>query len=103
MRRPKKHNSGLGAAFTLVELLVVVAVIALIASLLLPALGKAKEKGREARCVSNLKQLGVAFHLYLGDYNERFPAAAGEGCRRIGFTLVTRTLGRRSKAPLSDM
>lgn len=61
--------------FTLIELLVVIAIIAVLTSLLLPALAKAKEKGREIRCVSNLHQLGLAFHLYVGDFNDTFPAA----------------------------
>lgn len=62
-------------AFTLIELLVVIAVLAVLAGLLMPALSGARERGRDIHCVNNLKQLGVAVHVYAQDYKDRFPAA----------------------------
>jgi len=59
--------------FTLIELLVVIAIIGVLASLLLPALAGAKERAKLIECVSNQKQIGIAFQLYGGDNHERFP------------------------------
>jgi prepilin-type N-terminal cleavage/methylation domain-containing protein/prepilin-type processing-associated H-X9-DG protein len=60
-------------AFTLVELLVVLAIIAILAALLFPAVTRAKESGRGAACISNLRQIGVALQVYVDENQQRLP------------------------------
>jgi prepilin-type N-terminal cleavage/methylation domain-containing protein/prepilin-type processing-associated H-X9-DG protein len=67
-----RHTRG----FTLIELLVVIAIIGILAAMLLPALNKAREKGRCAVCVSNLHQISIAIHLYTDDNNGYMPTAS---------------------------
>lgn len=72
-----KHKKG----FTLIELLVVIAIIAILAAMLLPALSQAREKARQAVCMSNLRQIALATLMYAGDYNGFFPQRSANGVR----------------------
>jgi prepilin-type N-terminal cleavage/methylation domain-containing protein/prepilin-type processing-associated H-X9-DG protein len=66
-----------GSAFTLIELLVVITIISILASILFPVFGQAREKARQATCLSNCRQIGQATMMYVQDYDESFPFAWG--------------------------
>jgi prepilin-type N-terminal cleavage/methylation domain-containing protein len=75
--RPCLRSSSSNTGFTLIELLVVIAIIAILASLLLPVLVRAKEASRSTVCRNNLRQIGIAAHLYADDYNDTFSCLQG--------------------------
>jgi prepilin-type N-terminal cleavage/methylation domain-containing protein/prepilin-type processing-associated H-X9-DG protein len=64
-------------AFTLIELLVVIAIIAILAAILFPVFAQAREKARQVSCLSNDKQMGLGFMMYVQDYDETYPLAFG--------------------------
>lgn len=62
------------SAFTLIELLVVIAIIAILAAILFPVFAQARDKARQASCLSNMKQIGTAMMMYVQDYDETYPS-----------------------------
>jgi prepilin-type N-terminal cleavage/methylation domain-containing protein len=89
VRQPPETSRTSG--FTLIELLVVIAIIAVLAALLLPALARAKEQSNIARCLSNIRQVGMATSLYLGDYNDRY---APKNTRNGAYTTQSSWVGQ---------
>jgi prepilin-type N-terminal cleavage/methylation domain-containing protein/prepilin-type processing-associated H-X9-DG protein len=72
---PRPRGAASGGGFTLVEMLVVIAVIAILAAILLPALSQAKDKGKTVACLNNLKQLQLAINMYADEHEDELPPA----------------------------
>src|SRR5439155_11257537 len=89
-RRRKETGMARAMGFTLIELLVVTAIIAILAALLFPVFAQARDKARQATCLSNLKQVGSALYIYTQDYDERMPYCYGFGRAWVWVGWVTR-------------
>jgi len=97
MMRLKTDTVRLVRGFTLVELLVVIGIIAVLISMLLPALGRAREAGKAANCLSNLKQINMAFIMFANDNRGHLPqiGTAGAGTEKIDVDGSTKTVSIR--------
>jgi prepilin-type processing-associated H-X9-DG protein len=73
MKPMKLHSHDRRVAFTMTDLIVLLAVVALLVALVLPALGRAKAKSRKISCTCNLKQVGLSFRLFATDHSDAFP------------------------------
>jgi prepilin-type N-terminal cleavage/methylation domain-containing protein len=99
MKHLNRHrHTGRSGGFTLVELLVVIGIIALLISILLPTLNRAREIGNRVKCASNLKQIGNAIVIYSNQYNGLFPRTYFSG----GSGITINTSGQGANATATD-
>jgi len=93
--------------FTLIELLVVIAIIGILTALVLPAFGRARESARRAMCANNLRQIGIAMHMYIDEHNGKFPSIdmvkTGESYSGLIFAWVFKVAPYLDNTAASDI
>lgn len=88
------------SAFTLIELLTVIAIIGILAAILIPVVGTVREKSRQSVCISNLREIGRGIHLYAMDHNDGLPPSNDPTRGTIGPNLGTRGVIRLVASPV---
>ncbi|OGV47635.1 MAG: hypothetical protein A2017_21745 [Lentisphaerae bacterium GWF2_44_16] len=96
----KIRISGPIIAFTLIELLITISIIAILASMLLPSLQKARGKAKELKCAANLKQLGTAFFMYADEHDGYLPVSGGSPNRWCQTSIPPYTNDKGQRTPL---
>lgn len=99
---PGLRLEGCRAGFTLIELLVVIAIIAILAAMLLPALGRAKQKAQGAWCMNNGKQMAVALQMYTADNREFYPPNPDDGNTVLGHNWCPGQAGKGGSAEFNN-